>query len=614
MGPGGAPADPRLERRLALGAFLVVFVWTVVLARLFFLQVVEGDRFRVSAERNSVRTHRVPATRGIVRDRNGVILVDSRPAFGVFVIPHEAGDLPDTVRRVSLLTEEPQATLSKRLGEPRGRERFQPHALVHDLDRESLARIEARLWALPGVITQASPLRDYRFGVSAAHVLGTLGEINRRQLSSRRYAGYRLGDVVGQSGVESLLEPQLRGRPGGRSVLVDVQGRELEILREVAPQAGYNVVLTLDHRVQQAAEEALDATGRAGAIVALDPRTGEVLALVSRPAFDPNRFAAGIDPESWQEMVTDPRRALPNRALQGQYPPGSTYKVVTAIAGLEEKVIRPDTTVYCGGSFRLGRRRYRCWKAGGHGEVQLHRAIVESCDVFFYRVGLELGVDRLAYYARALGLGKRTGLQLGPEEAGLVPTAAWKERRFHEPWIQGETLSLAIGQGFNLLTPIQLASLYASIANGGIRHRPYLVARIERPDGEALRVNEPEVLGAVPISQDTLNRVRKALHGVVHEPHGTGPVVRWLPGRIEAAAKTGTAQVVALSEEIDEEDVPEHHRDHAWFVAYAPADSPRIAVVVLVEHGGKGSRGAGPLARDVLQAFFASEEARVVRR
>jgi penicillin-binding protein 2 len=285
--------------------------------------------------------------------------------------------------------------------------------------------------------------------VSAAHVLGTLGEINKRQLASRRYAGYRLGDVVGQSGVESLLERELRGRPGGRSVLVDVQGRELEVLREVAPQAGNNVVLTLDHRLQRVAEEALEATGRAGAIVALDPRTGEVLALVSRPAFDPNRFAAGIDPESWQEMVTDPRRALPNRALQGQYPPGSTYKVVTAIAGLEEKVIRRDTTVYCGGSFRLGRRRYRCWKQGGHGEVQLHRAIVESCDVFFYRVGLELGVDRLAYYARALGLGQPTGLELGPEEAGLVPTAAWKERRFQEPWIQGETLSAAIGQGFN---------------------------------------------------------------------------------------------------------------------------------------------------------------------
>ncbi len=613
MGPGGAPADPRLERRLALGAFLVIFVWTVLLARLFLLQVVQGDRFRVSAERNSVRTHRVPATRGIVLDRNGVILVDSRPAFGVFVIPHEAADLRDTLQRVSLLTDEPQTTLSTRLGDPKGRERFQPHALVHDLDRESLARIESRLWALPGVMTQVSPLRDYRFGVSAAHVLGTLGEINRRQLSSRRYAGYRLGDVVGQSGVEALLERELRGRPGGRSVLVDVQGRELEVLREVAPKAGNNVVLTLDQRLQQVAEQALDATGRAGAIVVLDPRSGEVLALVSRPAFDPNRFAAGIDTESWQEMVTDPRRALAHRALQGQYPPGSTYKVVTAIAGLEEKVIRRDTTVYCGGSFRLGRRRYRCWKPGGHGEVQLHRAIVESCDVFFYRIGLELGVDRLAYYARALGLGQPTGLELGPEEAGLIPTAAWKERRFQEPWIRGETLSAAIGQGFDLLTPIQLASVYATIANGGARYRPYLVARIEQPGGETLRASVPELLGEVPISPETLERVRRALHGVVHEPHGTGAVVRWLPGRIEAAAKTGTAQVVSLSPEIDEEDVPEHHRDHAWFAAYAPADSPRIVVVVLVEHGGHGSSGAGPLAREILQAFFKTEEERVVR-
>jgi penicillin-binding protein 2 len=613
LGPGGTPADPGLERRLPLGAFVVVFFWTILFARLFFLQVVEGDRFRVSAERNSVRTHRVAAPRGIVKDRYGEILVDSRPAFRVLVVPHEAGDLRQTLHKVALITAEPEEFLSERLGEPTGRARFQPRVLLHDVDRDTLARVEARLWALPGVLTQASPLRAYRFGESASHVLGALGEINRRQLSSKRYAGYQLGDVVGQSGVEALLEHELRGRPGGRSVLVDVQGRELELLGEVEPQAGRNVVLTLDHHLQQVAEKALDSTGKAGAIVALDPRTGEVLALVSRPAVDPNLLAAGIDHESWQQLLDDPGKALQNRALQGQYPPGSTYKVVTAIAGLEEGVIDQDRTVHCAGSYRLGRRRYRCWRRGGHGEVDLHRAIVESCDVFFYTVGREIGVDRLAYYARALGLGRSTGIELSPEEAGLVPTAAWKVRRFREPWIEGETLSLAIGQSFNLLTPIQLASVYAAIANGGTRYRPHVVRRIEEPDGEPVRINGRQGLGEVPVSRETLETVRRALRGVVHDEHGTGAVVRWLPGRVEAAAKTGTAQVVALSDHVDEEDVPEHQRDHGWFVTYAPADAPRIVVAVLVEHGGHGSSSAGPLARDVLQAFFTPEEARVAR-
>jgi penicillin-binding protein 2 len=613
LGSGSAPADPELERRLPLGAFLVVFVWTVLVARLFFLQVVEGDRFRISAERNSIRTHRIAGPRGIVKDRTGEILVDSRPSFDVLVVPHEAGDLRETLGKVSLLTRAPRSELAERLGEPTGRARFQTRVLLKDIDRETLARVDARLWALPGVLTAASPLRAYRFGVSAAHVLGTLGEINRRQLAAKRYAGYRLADIVGQSGVESLLESDLRGRPGGRSVLVDVQGRELELLGEVAAQPGNNVILTIDHRIQQAAEEALGGTGRSGAVVALDPRTGEVLALVSRPAVDPNRFSSGIDHEAWQALLDDPRKVLQNRALSGQYPPGSTYKVVTAIAGLEEGVIDLDRTVHCSGGYRLGRKRYRCWKRSGHGEVNLHRALVESCDVFFYTLGQELGVDRLAYYARALGLGRYTRIDLGTEEAGLIPTAAWKKRRFGEAWIEGETLSVAIGQGFNLVTPLQLALAYAAIANGGTRYRPFVVARVEQPEGVPVRVTRTERLGEVPVSHSTLQVVRQALHGVVHEPHGTGAVVRWLPEGVEAAAKTGTAQVVALNDEIDEDDVPEEHRDHGWFVAYAPADAPRIVVAVLVEHGGHGSRSAGPLAREILKAFFQPQEARVAR-
>jgi penicillin-binding protein 2 len=607
------PADPGVERRLLVGAFFVLFAWTILLSRLFFLQVVEGEQFRISAERNSIRTHRVPATRGIVFDRNGTILADARPAFDVLVVPHEAGDLPSTLGRLARLTGEPEASLVQRIGTPTGRARFQPRVAVRDAGRDVMSRVEVRLWALPGVLTQASPLRFYPFGDSAAHVLGTIGEINRSQLEDKRYAGYRPGDEVGQSGIETLVEGELRGRPGGRNVLVDVQGRELELLGAVEPQAGNNVVLTLDQRLQGVAEAALDETGRAGAVVALDPATGEVLVLSSRPSFDPNRFAAGIDRGTWEGLVHHPRSPLQNRALQGQYPPGSTYKVVTAIAGLEEGVLDADTHVDCKGSYKLGRRRYRCWKRGGHGRVDLYRALVESCDVFFYRAGVELGVDRLAYYARALGLGRTTGIDIGSEEAGLVPTSGWKERRFKEPWIEGETVSIAIGQGFNLWTPIQLASVYAAIANGGTRYRPFLVKRIEQPGGNTVRVVSPTVVEEVPISHRTLEVIRRALRGVVHERNGTGARLRGLPGDVEAAGKTGTAQVVSQSGD-EGEDVAEQLRDHAWFVGYAPADAARIVVAVLVEHGGQGSRAAGPIARRVLEAYFSTEEQRLARR
>jgi penicillin-binding protein 2 len=591
-----------------------VIVWTLLLGRLFFLQVLEGERFRLSAERQSVRTHRVPASRGMVRDTQGVILVDSRPAFDVLVVPHETEDLVQAIRRVASLSGEPESRLWQRLGEVRGRARFQLRLVVRDVSRDALARIQARLWALPGVVTQASPLRSYPFGESAAHVLGTIGEISPGQLEARRYLGYRLGDEVGQSGIEAHLESDLRGKPGGRNVLVDVRGRELELLGELAPQVGRNVVLTLDHRLQIIAEQELDKIGRGGAVVALDPRSGAVLVLASRPSFDPNLFARGIDEPRWRDLAGHSRAPLQNRALQGQYPPGSTYKVVTAIAGLEEHLIGPETRVYCSGSFRLGRRRYRCWKEHGHGEVDLHRAIVESCDVFFYRAGLQLGVDRLAYYARTLGLGEPTQIDVGSEASGLVPTQAWKERRFGEPWIEGETLSVAIGQGFNLWTPIQLASLYATIANGGTRYRPFVVERVEEPEGGTIRATQPQPLGEIPISQRTLDIVRRGLRGVVQDPNGTGARLRGLPGGIEAAAKTGTAQVVTSSGDAEEEETPEEHRDHAWFVAYAPTEAPRIVVGVLVEHGGMGSRAAGPIARSILEAYFSPREASVARR
>jgi penicillin-binding protein 2 len=603
-----APVDARLERRLAGAVLLAIAAFALLVARLFWLQVLQSDAFRLSAERNSVRTRRVEAPRGILYDRNGTILVDSRPAYDVLIVPHQVDDLGQSIERVARLAGLDPAATREKLGTPRGAERFQALRVAHDVSRDALARVESRLFALDGVTTQVAPVRAYAFGPLAAHVLGTLGEISAEQLERREFAGYRRGDVIGTRGIEALLDRTLRGEPGGVNMLVDAHGRELERLDEVEPVPGRNVVLTLDRRVQAAAEEALAATGRTGAVVALDPRDGAVLALASRPAFDPNRFSLGIERDEWSALIEDPHKPLQNRALQGQYPPGSTYKTVTAIAGLEEKVITPEWRTYCAGSYRLGRRRYRCWKAEGHGEVSLHRALVESCDVYFYQVAQRVGIERLAYYARALGLGKPTGLELGHEAGGLVPTPAWKLRRFSEPWVEGETLSIGIGQGFNLLTPIQLARLYAAVGNGGTLWQPRLVAEIRSAEGEPVEAREPVATGELPVSAATLALVQRALRGVVHDPHGTGYVMRDLPGGVDAAGKTGTAQVVAMGEVIPEEhELPVEHRDHAWFATYAPARDPRIAVAVIVEHGGHGGSAAAPIARKVVEAFLAGE-------
>ncbi len=615
LSPSRAPIDARLERKLAGAVLFATAIFVVLVARLFWLQVLQGEEFRQSAERNSVRTRRVEAPRGIVFDRAGAILVDSRPSFDVLVVPSEVPDLDRTLLRVSRLAGLDPVEAREAIGQPRGAARFQALRVGHDLPRDAVARVEDHLFALDGVSTHVAPVRSYIHGALGAHVLGALGEISARQLENRAYAGYRRGDVIGSRGVEALLDRQLRGQPGGVNVLVDAHGRELDRLDEVDAVPGRNVVLTLDLRVQTAAETALGETGRTGAVIALDPSSGAVLALASSPGFDPNRFASGIDHDEWAALTSDPLHPLQDRALQGQYPPGSTYKAITAIAGLEEQAITPQWTTYCSGSYRLGRRRYRCWKRAGHGEVSLHRALVESCDVYFYQVAQRVGIERLAYYARELGLGSATGIDLGGEMSGLVPTSAWKLRRFSEVWVEGETLSAGIGPGFNLLTPIQLARAYAAIGNGGTLWRPFVVREVRDPEGPTLERFDAQRTAQVPVSAQTLALVGRALRGVVHDPHGTGYIMRGLPGGIEAAGKTGTAQVIALAQDVpeDDESIPIAHRDHAWFVTYVPPENPRIVVAVIVEHGGHGGSAAAPVARRVVEAFLETEGIQVAR-
>ena len=607
LGGSQSPVEDVLDRRIISAALLIVAFWIVLISRLFYLQVLQADRYGISAQRNSVRTYRVEADRGIIKDRNGEILVDSRPSFDVMVVADQTDELPATLRRVAVLTGENPDEVIERFGRPSGRRRFLTLPVVTDLDRSAYARVEVRLPWLTGVIPQASRVRFYPHGESAAHLLGTLGEISQKELTDRTYQGYRQGDVIGKEGIERLWDRELRGQTGGRNVVVDAHGREFETLSEVEPKPGSNVVLTLDYRLQRVAEEGLAETGKSGAVVAIDPRNGEVLVFASRPAYDPNLFArGGVDSVTWRGLRDDPKKPLHNRALQGQFPPGSVYKVVPALAGLERGIITEDFTVNCTGGYSLGRRRYRCWKKEGHGVVNVHKALVQSCDVFFYRVGDILEVDVLAHYAKALGLGSPTGIGLRDESRGLVPTRAWKERRFNQRWLEGETISLAIGQGFNLWTPIQMANAYASLANGGTRYRPHVIKRVEDPYGEIVTETEPEVLGQVEISKASLEIVKQGLWGVANEPRGTAYRLHQLPGGVQAAGKTGTAQVVGMPKDpVDEKDIPEEFMDHAWFAAYAPHDNPEIAIAVLVEHGGHGGSAAAPIAKKVFETYFA---------
>ncbi len=609
------------ESRLWLGALAVFLVFAVFLGRLFYLQVVQGDALRVESERNSVRTVRIDAPRGNILDREGRMIASTRPAFDVEIIPSELRDADRVYSALGQLLDEEATQVRDSVGKPHGRARFQPISVLSDVSFEQLARVETHRFALPGVVTEVRPQRQYEDGDLAGHLLGTLGEIRLEQLDKTSFEDYSAGEIVGQSGLEAVLENVLRGTDGGRNVVVNVAGREVERLDEVEPVPGNTAILTLDLDLQREAVAAYrnePAPGapaptareaespppeKTGALVALDPRTGDVLALVSRPSFDPNDFADGVPPETWRALTRDERRPLQNRAISGQYPPGSTYKPLLAAAALESGVINPQTHFFCPGSFALGRRVYKCWRKEGHGSVDVHEALVRSCDVFFYQTGLKLGVDRIADFGHALTFGRLTGIPLPEEKPGLIPTEAWKQRRFGEPWMAGETVSASIGQGFDLVTPLQLAVAYGALATGVVM-KPRLVLRVEKPDGSLLEETQPQLDSRLPISEANLAIVRKGLAGVVNEPGGTGGRAR-LPG-ITVAGKTGTAQVIQLEhyEGVDQSRIPMRYRDHAWFVCFAPAEAPEIVVAVLNEHAGHGGSAAAPIAQRVLAKYF----------
>ena len=591
--------------RFVLAVAIVFVVFVLLFCRLFYLQIIQGETFRETAEKNSIRIRRVLAPRGVIYDRNGIVLVDSRPSFNLMMIPHEVKDRKRAIGTIARLLSRDEATLGETVARARAKLGNRVFPIVSDMSRDELAMVESAKLDLPGFFVDVQPLRSYPHGTLAAHLIGYLSEINDRELRKKEFVGYLQGDFIGKYGAEKTYESLLRGRSGGQNVLVDVRGRELKVLNEIDPVPGNDLYLTMDYKVQRAAEEAME--GREGAIVAVDPRHGELLAMVSRPAMNPSDFAGGVSRTIWNALMTDKRHPLNNRAIQGTYAPGSTFKLFTAAAGIESGAITPQQATGCPGAYSLGNHTYRCWRKRGHGSVALHKAIVQSCDTYFYKLGVKVGVNRLAYFARSFGLGAPTGIPLTGEKGGLIPTAEWKMKRFGYKWMLGETPSIAIGQGYDLVTPLQLANAYAALGNGGTVYRPRILKKAVGQDGRVIMDSRPEVLRKVAVSDEKLAILRKAFEGVVNEPGGTGGRAR-LPG-ILVAGTTGTAQVVkgAYRSE-DEHRIPYEYRDNAWFVAYAPSRNPEIAVAVVVEHGGHGGSTAGPLARKVLAAYFGIEE------
>ncbi len=585
---------------VAIGVVCAAFF--VIVLRLWYLQVLHGEQFREQSENNRLSTVYSPAPRGIIYDRNGKALVGNRPSFNVELVEEDSPNPKETIKRVAeIVGVSPEDLTARPLSSKR--RRFEPRLLLRDVSRDTLALVVAHRYELPGVIINVEPAREYPYGEFASHVLGYIREITRTQLDSSSYTGYRQGDLVGQFGLESKWEKYLQGRRGVQLVIVNAMGTRIGESSFEPEESGHDLTLTLDFDVQHAADEAL--RGKRGAIVAMDANTGEILGLSSSPSFDPNLFTKELSSAQWRALTGGHEKRMNNRAVQGVYPPGSVFKVFMAAAALAEGVVSKDERINCPGYLQFGSRNYHCHKKSGHGAVDLHSALVQSCDVYFYTVGQRLGIDRIHEYAAKFGLGMSTKLELADEARGLIPSSEWKRRAFKDPgeqkWYPGETLSVVIGQGAVTTTPLQITRALAALVNGGHVMKPYLVKMIGSV-GAAYHDDKfsPQVESELDIPSPVLKVVREALVGVVNEERGTGKRARLDKNSgILVGGKTGTAQVVSL-----DLGTSGQHNDHAWFAGYAPADNPKIVVTALVENGGHGGEAAAPLVRQVLEAYF----------
>jgi penicillin-binding protein 2 len=578
-----------------LGEFFPTLVVAVLFAilgiRLFDLQVVRSETYRRLSEENRIRVVPVDAPRGHILDRHGEVLVCNRPCYVVSIVPFKLRQMDQTIRALGEIVEVSPDAINERVNRSKYR-RFEPVKIKRDIDFTTLAIIQEHKLDLPGVIYQVEPRREYLQGRLGAHLLGAVGEISSQELAALDGHGYRHGSLVGKWGLEKQYEPFLRGDDGVQYVEVSALGREIGPLPDRDPveaKSGSDLLLTIDIALQRVAEEVLSDT-ITGAMVAIDPASGEILAMVSRPAFDPNLFTTVVPESTWRRLNEDPGRPLLNRAVQGTYPPGSILKLVTAGAGLEYGIVSQHTRFApCRGAFKYGERWFGCWRPEGHGSLDLVGAMAQSCDVYFYQLGLKLGLDRWSKFAGACGLGVPVGLDLSNEAEGLIPSREFYDHRYGKgKWSTGVLLNLSIGQGEILVTPLQMACFMAALGNGGTIYRPHLVKEIRSVGGKVI-VQHPQVVGHLPVSANTLKTILRSVREVVRHPLGTGKMAA-VDG-VAVAGKTGTAQ-------------NPHGEDHAWFGGFAPADDPRIAVVVLVEYGGHGGTTAAPMAGRIIEAYL----------
>ena len=598
----------RERPRDSLAALLAVWRWGIIVVfgglatGFWWLQVVDYDKYRRRAENNHQRTLVLAAPRGAVLDRDGRVLAENRNSLNITLSREQADDLESTVALVADLSGVPMSELRATLERHRRDPPFRPVVLIRDASFEQVAAVAAHARELPGIYVQELPVRFYPAEEVGAHILGYVGEVSEAELATPEFGDLRRGAIVGKSGIERIYNGLLMGLDGARRVVVDNVGREIRVLDERLPREGRQIQLTLDYDLQEAAEDAFGDAGFNGSAVFLDPRSGEILALVSRPAYDPNVFARGIDSETWGRLNRDRLRPLNHRALQGRYSPGSTFKVAMAVAALEEGVVTPDFRVACPGGRVVHGRYFRCHST--HGSVDMREALEKSCNSYFYALGERMEIDQIHKWATALGLGELSGVDLPHEVRGLMPSTAWKRERRGERWYPGETISVAIGQGAVSVTPISLAVMMATVANGGTRVTPHLLKAVNEGQGFE-RVRRPVPRSRVAISQTTLDVVTEGLRFVVNRA-GTGRRGR-IYGR-DVMGKTGTAQVISLQGRAaaagsSEQDL----RDHGWFVFAAPAGAPEIAGAVFGEHNEHGYLSA-PIARHVLETYFAKKE------
>jgi penicillin-binding protein 2 len=597
------------QMRLGITGLVVLVAFGLLAARFIYLQVLHHDHYAAKAEDNRIAIVPLPPNRGLIVDRSGLVLARNYSGYTLEIYPRRVKSVEETIEQVAELVEisaRDRARFRKLLAETRNAESLPIRSRLSD---EEVARFAAQRYRYEGVEIKARLFRHYPFGEVASHVIGYMGRVNTadqvRFEEEGVDANYRGTDFIGRAGVEASYQHELHGTTGFEQVEIDAAGRGIRPLTKTPSLPGNNVALTLDMRLQHVAETAFGE--RRGALVAIEPSTGGVLAFVSKPGFDPNLFVDGIDPQSWAELNNSPDRPLNNRAIAGVYPPGSTFKPFMALAALELGKRTPRSTINDPGYFFFGDRRFRDSKPGGHGIVDLYKSIVVSSDTYYYQLANDMGIDAIAAYMKNFGFGARTGIDLQGEATGVLPSPEWKMARFRRPeqqrWYPGETISIGIGQGYNAYTPIQLAQAMATLAAGGAMYRPHLLAYVDNPRTGERRHVKPELVQQVPGKAEHFEFVKRAMAGVNKE--GTG--ARAFAGaQYTSGGKTGTAQVIAIKqgEKYDEEKVAERHRDHSWFVAFAPLESPKIALAIIVENGGFGARAAAPIARTMLDYYL----------